>query len=297
MKHHELYESYNKDHCWQYDIRQNRLNEDLKESGITEEEMNVIRTSDFEFEFVDKEEKDKCNEIVKFIEKHEWLGKMPNRPTHRFTARYKGHLGGVVILTTPNAFSKIVGDDTPKLEKLIARGACISWSPKNLGSWIVMKTINWMVQNTEFRVFTAYSDPEAKELGSIYQACSFKYLGQASGAGKQYLDPNNEKIGWFNDRHFRHKSMYKKYAEKLGIENWQQYMKKYSPDWEKIPPEIVTAIKEEIKKYRSTCKVRETKPKHKYVFIKGKDKPETRKLLKLFEENCKTYSYPKNRGY
>ncbi len=297
MKHHELYVSYDKDHCWQYDIRKNRLQEDMIESVfLGHAEVTRMRTKDFEFEFVDKDQKIKCQEIVRFIEKHEWLGKMPLRPTHRFTARYKGLLAGVIIMTTPNSFSKIIGDETKDLEKLIARGACISWSPKNLGSWLIMKSMKWMVQNTQFRLFTAYSDPEARELGSIYQACSFIYLGKQSGAQKQYLDPRNEKIGWFSDRHFRHKSMYSKYAEKLNIDNWKQYMKKYSPDWDKIPPLMTQQIKEEIKKYRSTCKERITKPKHKYLYIMGEDKSETRRLTKLFEKNSKSHPYPKERG-
>lgn len=294
MEHHELYESYDEEHCWQYDIRQKRILTDMVECGINLYQMTAMRTKDFTFEFVDKDEKTKCDEIVKFIEKHEWLGKMPNRPTHRFTARYNGILAGVIIMTTPNAFSKIVGEDTPKLEKLISRGACISWSPKNLGSWLIMKSIKWMISNTSFRVFTAYSDTEAKELGSIYQACSFIYLGKTSGATKQYLDPRNERIGWFNDRHFRHKSMYRKYADNLCIENWSQYMNKYSPNWNKIPLLMTKMIKQEVIKYRNTCKVRITKPKHKYVFIKGNTKNETKKLMKQF--TGKILQYPKIRG-
>ena len=199
-------------------------------------------------------------------------------------------------MTIPTSFSKILGDETPDLEKLIARGACISWSPKNLGSWMVMKSMKWMVANTKFRVFTAYSDPEARELGSIYQACSFIYLGKSSGAGKQYLDPRNENIGWFSDRHFRHRSMYRKYAVSLKIDNWEQYMKKYSPDWDKMPNGMKPMIKKELEKYKAECKEREAKPKHKYVYIMGKDKSERKKLQKMFEKHTKSYPYPKERG-
>ena len=41
-------------------------------------------------------------EIKQFIERHEWLGKIPNRPTQRFTARLKKNnvLAGVVIMAT-----------------------------------------------------------------------------------------------------------------------------------------------------------------------------------------------------
>ena len=78
----------------------------------------------------------------------------------------------------PNAFSKLLGKNTNDLERLISRGACISWSPKNLGSAFLMWCLRWMVKNTDYRIFTAYSDPTARELGTIYQACNFYYLGQ-----------------------------------------------------------------------------------------------------------------------
>lgn len=47
-------------------------------------------------------------------------------PTHFFTARYKGILAGVVIMDMPNAFSKLLGEDTKQIERLISRGACVS---------------------------------------------------------------------------------------------------------------------------------------------------------------------------
>jgi len=297
LKHHELYVTYDKDHCWQYDIRKKNEEEDRQNSGLAEDEIAGLQPKMFDFGYVPSENIETCREIVRFIERHEWLGKMPNRPTHRFTARYKGKLAGVIIMAVPNTISKMLGEDTFKLEKLISRGACISWSPKNLNSWLVMNSIRWMISNTEYRAFTAYSDPEARELGSIYQGCNFLYIGQGSGTVKQYLDPNREDMGWFSDRHFRHKSMYKKYAANLGISasEWKKHMKKYSPDWDTISTPLKENLKSELQKYRDSCKVRVTKPKHKYVYIKGRNKNETKKLRRLFQ-NTKVYPYPKNRG-
>ncbi len=151
---------------------------------------------------------------------------------------------------------------------------------KNLASWLIMSSIRWMVKNTEFRYFTAYSDPEAKELGTIYQACNFIYLGQTSGTQLQYLDPRHPKKGWFSDREFRKKSKYYQYAQNIGIgkETWKSWMKKYSPDWAKIPPHVRKKIKEEEKKYRNSCRSRKVPRKHKYVYILGQSKKETKAL-------------------
>ena len=135
----ERFKNYSKDHCWQYEIRLQNLEDDLKAIGLSKNEMEKLSVDDFQFSYVDKEDKKQCEEIKDFIKKHEWLGNIPNRPTHRFTARLKQNsaLAGVVIMATPNAFSHLLGKENRDLEKLVARGASISWAPKNLGSWIV----------------------------------------------------------------------------------------------------------------------------------------------------------------
>ena len=303
MNVHDRFKDFGKQHCWQYEVRLQNLAEDLEEASLTEEAAGQLRTSDFDFAYVDKTDKDQCDEIKRFIERHEWLGKLPNRPTERFTARLRGSqtLAGVVVMATPNAFSHLLGKENKNLEKLISRGASISWAPKNMGSWLIMKSIKWMVQNTSYRSFTAYSDPEAKELGTIYQACNFIYLGQTSGTSKQYFDPNNESAGWFSDRDFRKKSKYGKYAENIGIDKvqWKEWMKKYSPNWDIIPAEIKTKIKAEEKKYRDSCLSRPVPSKHKYCYILGRTKSETKQLHNLFKElNPKLYNlpYPRSRG-
>jgi hypothetical protein len=303
MNPHERFSDYTGDKCWQGYIRLLNLLDDLKSVSLTLEESKQLRTSDFVFGYVPKEDKEGCREIKQFIERHEWLGKLSQRSTHRFTARLKSNnaLAGVVIMATPNAFSNLLGKDNTNREKLISRGACISWSPKNLGSWLVMSSVRWMAENTDFRYFTAYSDPEAKELGTIYQACNFAYLGQTSGTDKQYLDPDHPEKGWFSGREFRKKSKYYRYAEAIGIDKqtWKGWMKKYSPDWTLVPPDIKVKIKAEEKRYRDSCKSRAVPAKHKYVCILGPSSGETKYYRRLFKKlNPKRVNlpYPQERG-
>jgi len=274
---------YNKKHSWQYDIRLNTINE-----FKIEKKLNV---SDFTFEYVPDNNKILCDEVKIFIEKYEWLGKMPNRPTHRFIAKYENKLAGVVIMATPNQFSKLLGDNTSQLEKLISRGACASWTPKNLASSLIMWSIKWMVKNTQFRIFTAYSDPDAKELGTIYQACNFIYLGQKYGSNKIYFDLNKPHLDWFSSRYFHRRSMYKKMAKKLNIEiTWNKVSE--------IPLDTKKLLNLEIEKYEKSCINRIATPKHKYVYILGNCKRETKKMINEFEKrNSKLLNleYPKNR--
>jgi len=281
---------YDKDHCWQSDIRVKNLADDMAIANIKAGELKDLRLSDFDFQF---EEKSVCFQEVKaFIERHEWLGRVSLYPTHIFTARYKGILAGVVIMDMPSVFSKLLGEDTKKFERLISRGACVSWSPKNLASSLIMFGIKWMVKNTDYRLFVAYSDAEAKELGTIYQACNFYYLGKRSGAKNQY---QTETGRWVSDRYFRARSVYKKLAKAHGIE-WQ-------PEWQdgdsvyfhNMPISIAVTIRKLSKEYMHSCKTREMKPKHKYAYVQGVNNKETKALRKLFNERNKTYPYPEER--
>jgi len=281
---------YSKNHCWQYDIRVNNLHEDLKQINLSENEMKSLRIKDFDFAF---EEKELVYESVKtFIERHEWLGKISLYPTHIFTARYNGILAGVVVMDMPAAFSKALGENTKTLERLISRGACISWSPKNLASKLIAFSMKWMVKNTQYRYFTAYSDSEARELGTIYQACNFYYLGKKFGAKKQFLLPHNK---WVSDRYFRSRSVYKKLAKEAGIiwdDTWSKGDKVY---FDKMPENTVKKIKQLSKLFQESCECRQLEPKRKYGYVLGANKRETKQLRKLFESRNKTYPYPKDR--
>jgi len=287
--------NYQENHCWQYEIRLKNFDEDVKASGLSRLKLDDLSCSDFTFQH---EKKDTIfAEVKQFIQRHEWLGRISLTPTHFFTARYQGILAGVVIMDMPAARSKMLGEDTIKLERLISRGACVSWSPKNLASSLISFSMKWMVENTDYRLFTAYSDPEAKELGTIYQACNFYYLGQKFGAKKQFQIESGR---WVSDRYFRSRSVYKRLAKKLGI-TWEKHWQGTSGTKDKIhfglmPSEVAEMIKSASKKYQLSCPQRKLLPKHKYAFIGGRNKRERKLLRSLFESRNKIYPYPKVRG-
>lgn len=288
----------NKDlnHCWQYQMRLDHLAEDLTNDGLTIDEVSNLRISDFTFSPIDYKNKSEKFKVDNFINRHEWLQKMPQRVTHVFGSFYKDILVGVIVMATPNAFSNMLGENTKNIEKLISRGACKSWTPKNMASWIVMKSINWMVQNTQFRLFSAYSDSEAKELGTIYQACNFIYVGKTSGGTIQLFDPDAPNKGWFSDREIRKTSMQRRILKKLGIKIEKEWLENNEFKISKVPLEIRELIKAEQKIYSDKCLKRNLPKKHKYVYILGKSKKETKRLLKVFIENKnKALPYPKER--
>lgn len=256
---------------------------------ITLEEINIV---DFEITPIITETKKK--EAIEFIKRYEWLGTITQYSTHYFGAYYKGFLGGVIIFSMPNAFSKLLGENTKNLERLISRGACASWTPKGLASAFVMWCIRWMVKNTQYRLFTAYSDPTAKELGTIYQACNFYYLGQKSGTTSRYINPYTGKI--VSDRFFRQKTAYKKYADELNIKWCKDWSGKNGMIWNNVPDDIETKLREYGKAKQAAAKKIEYPNKHKYAYVLGRDKKETKILRKEFESRNKVYPYPKHRG-
>lgn len=289
----EKIKNYDKEWCYQYQKRLDTLQEDMNKYGWSKDDVDSIFLDDFEFSpITTKEEK---QEATEFIKRYEWLGTIGSFPTHWFTARYKGILGGVIIMGMPNSFSKLLGEDTKSIERLIARGASASWCPFNLGSKFLMWCIKWMVDNTQYRLFTCYSDPQAHELGSIYQGLNFFYLGQGSGASIRCVNPYNPNV-MISDRAFRARSMYKRYAKDLGIEWQKNWNNDQSMLWDNIPDEVEKRLRGYSKEMFKNAEKIYFPNKHKYAFVLGKDKKETKALRKKFLELNKIYDYPKERG-
>lgn len=278
--------------CYQYQRRLDTLEEDKEILGWTDEDIKNINLNDFEFSFITTKEEKK--EATDFIKRYEWLGTVGSYPTHWFAARYKGILGGVIIMGMPNSFSKLLGEKTKDIERLIARGASASWTPMNLGSKFLMWCIKWMTKNTQYRLFTCYSDLQAKENGSIYQALNFYFLGAGSGTNIRCVNPYNpEKI--MTDRAFRSKSFYKRYAKDLGIEWQKNWSNKQRMLWENIPNDIEKELREYSKKMFAESEKIYFPSKYKYAFILGKDKRETKQLRNEFLNKNKVYGYPKRK--
>ena len=289
----EKIQNFKEEHCYQYQRRIDTLEEDKRILCWDDDFIKNIDLNEFEFKHIESK-KDK--EIAsRFIERYEWLSTIGSFPTDWFIATYKDVLGGVIIMGMPNAFSKLLGDETKSLERLISRGASASWCPKNLASKFLMWCIKWMVDNTQYRLFTCYSDPQAKEIGTIYQSLNFYYLGQKSGTTIRCVNPYNSNV-IISDRAFRARSMYKRYSKDLGIEWQKNWSNDQSVLWENIPDDIEKQLRDYSKEMYAKAKKIYFPNKHKYAFVLGRDKRETKRLRKEFEERNKIYPYPKERG-
>lgn len=211
-------------------------------------------------------------EHTKFIERYEWLGNTGFNVKWVFCARYQGRLGGVVLMAEPTSYSTFGHDK----EVLIQRGACASWAPRNLNSQLVMYGCRWMVYNTSKRLFVAYSDPDAGEIGTIYQACNFKYLGHFYGSKVLYTLPSGKKV---SSRYFTRTSSMRRWAKILGIE-WQKewYKPNGFQDISVIPKDILLQLKQYASDRRLECPFEKQNPKAKYALLLTKNRNERKEF-------------------
>lgn len=272
--------------CHQYFLRQKVLEEDLKSLSFDPKGLSPLNF------FIQVESINK--EICYFIKKYEWLGTIGVQPKWVFTARHQGILGGVVLINEPTGYSKLLGEDTKRYEALIQRGACASWTPKGLASRLIMYSCRWMVKNTEKRCFIGYSDSEAGEIGTIYQACNFDFLGFSYGNRYLYKHPTFRGGKPFSPQLLKRTSMFKKWARENKIcleDRW------FNEKGFKVMSKIPCAAKIPWKEWRDKIiKESEKIPisrKGKYAIVLGKNRIENRYLKSL--KNYISKPYPKRK--
>jgi len=115
----------------------------------------------------------------KIIIRYEWLGTLPYCSKY-FGIFFNNICGGVACIsvgTGGNGVStnKMYGVEKNELAYLV-RGACAFWTKKNTASYFISKVINQL--DEKIKVIYAYSDIEAGEIGTIYQALGWLCLGK-----------------------------------------------------------------------------------------------------------------------
>jgi hypothetical protein len=275
----------NQSTCHQKIIRDNRLEQDL---AIVGKDILEVPLSEYILQMVPFESRHR-----KFIETYEWLGSVGNSPKWTFEAICDGHLAGVILFNEPSSYSKnLLHINTKEMECLIQRGACASWAHRHLGSKLVMFGCRWLAANTSKKIFVAYSDPEANEIGTIYQACNFDYLGNGFGATYKYKHATFKKGNYFSAQTLRRTSTLKGFLKTLNI-SWNTEWQKENgfKDLSKLPvnlKEMWYSWGDNIIKESQKIKVT---PKGKYVLVLGRNKREQNFLNK--EKKYEKESYPK----
>lgn len=140
-------------------------------------------------------------EAKPIIEKYEWLGTMPKVILFCFGLFFRQpdeswKLGGVVVYS--NEYSENLGpwQKYGYADKIIclSRGACVWWAHPHSASKLIRLSMKMLPE--KYKVVTCTVDETAGEVGTIYQACGFDYVGVMSKGGNRasIITPDGKRI-------------------------------------------------------------------------------------------------------
>jgi len=139
------------------------------------------------------------------ILKYEWLGNM-GVTDHAFGLYFGEYLAGVVCFgrtAGTNTTASVCGREYAHLVKVLNRGACVHWAHEHSATYLIARACQLMTEKG-LHIFVAYSDIEAGEIGTVYQASNWLYAGTTNSAdlgfvwtGKPIL--KDSKWGTFKD--------------------------------------------------------------------------------------------------
>lgn len=146
------------------------------------------------------------DQAAKIILTYEWLGTMPQAVTRCFGLFHDGILSGALVFAMkPGA--NLVSDKTsivPADALYLARGACAHWAHPHAASFLIASVARRFLARPSCTIL-AYADPLAGEIGTIYQACGWYYLGPSKGGPHAFrIDGKLINVRSFNrDRRYK----------------------------------------------------------------------------------------------
>lgn len=122
------------------------------------------------------------------IYKYEWLGTMAPT-TYHYGIFFGAYCAGVCCVGLSSATAgkdkhHEFGLNRPDELLTLARGACVHWAPTGANSKLVAWACRLLSRDGLGKALIAYSDAEAGEIGTIYQACGWVYIGKTKLIGE-----------------------------------------------------------------------------------------------------------------
>jgi hypothetical protein len=109
---------------------------------------------------------------------YEWLGNTGSSEFY-FGLYFGPYLAGVACFGRTggnHASSSVCGKENAHLVMTLTRGACVHWAHKHSASFLINRACRLMVEKG-FHIFIGYSDIEAGEVGTVYQASNWLHCG------------------------------------------------------------------------------------------------------------------------
>jgi len=202
------------------------------------------------------------------ILKYEWLGTLPVNYFKFCGLYFDGCLAGVTCFVEVKFGGKFSLWNYPAI--CLGRGACVHWSPEWAGSFLIQKSLKVLFKNNHPTYVVAFSDWGAGEIGTLYQACNWYYLGHKKT--KEWIDVKGKRYD-INTPSVRAVTGYdRKYNKELRATREQRQR------------EIDIMLKD-------GYKLVDAPTRGKYATIIGNKNKKYREMVKLLDKNKK--SYPK----
>jgi hypothetical protein len=195
----------------------------------------------------------------KIILEYEYLGKMANTYYH-FGIYFGNWCAGVTCFGSFNApmgYGNFVGDKYKDKGIQLSRGACVYWAHEHSASKLISGSLR-ILNNLGYKYVVAFSDPEAGEIGTVYQATNWHYLGFGKTYGKCHLynKNSNKKIMDYRD--------FPRGGNSLEIEFTENIF------------------------YNDDLELRPVKPKGRYVYLLG-TKKEKKEMMCVLKKHIQPY--------
>ena len=200
------------------------------------------------------------------ILRYEWLGTLPANYMKYVGLFFDGYLAGVCCFTNVKFGGKYTIFNYEAF--CLGRGACVHWSPKWAGSFLVANSCKLLFGKQKPIILVAYSDWSAGEIGTIYQACNWYYLGHKGT--KEWIDKNGKRYD----------------INTPSVRAVTGFMRKNNPDLkatkEMIEIEINKMKDEGYKLVNGTTRGR-------YAYVYGKNCKEKKEMIKTLKKHSKPY--------
>ena len=164
------------------------------------------------------------------IHEYEWLGCLAAVNWYYYGIFFDGVCGGVVCYG-PEYIENLGKWDkygyTGKII-LLSRGACVHWAHPHSASMLIRRSMQMLPER--FKVVTCTVDDLAGEVGTIYQACGFDYVGSMRDANPNVNSKKGDRDAWVIDG-----KLYgsRNIRSKFGTTKIEE-IKKHHPDVKKV---------------------------------------------------------------
>jgi hypothetical protein len=184
-------------------------------------------------------------EAESLILRYEWLGNCGSGASAFYGLKIGDELLGAAIfgIGTSHQARNICGENYIHQTVSLMRGCCVHFVPKRAPSYLISQATQLASIDHGWKIFLAYADSDAGEVGIVYQRAHWKYIGQGLGRprGAVHLNWRKPDGSEVSSQNVHHRNLTKRQLFALG--------------WEPIP----------------------VKPKMRYVWFEGT--PAERKIL------------------